>query len=180
MPRCRPRRPRRRCGRLPGRSLERQLDDVTRDLADCIEQSPVRWAKDDLLQSMSGVGRIMSYTLLGRAPRCRHAQPQADRGARGGGTAGARQRDAARGERLVWGGPGERADGALPRRVMWPPLESSACGPSTCGCERLRPPANPRGWHSSARSETPDHPQIAMVRQNTLWALRVPSAQYSC
>ncbi|SRR5712691_9036580 len=38
------------------RWLERQLDDVTKTLADQIEQSPVWRAKDDLLQSVPGVG----------------------------------------------------------------------------------------------------------------------------
>src|SRR6184192_1051594 len=37
------------------RWLERQLDDVTKDLADQIERSPVWRAKDDLLQSVPGV-----------------------------------------------------------------------------------------------------------------------------
>ncbi len=50
------------------RLLERQLDDVTRELAARIEASPVWQAKDDLLQSVPGVGPIVSYTLLGELP----------------------------------------------------------------------------------------------------------------
>lgn len=38
------------------RWLERQLDDVTKELAELIEASPVWRAKDDLLQSVPGVG----------------------------------------------------------------------------------------------------------------------------
>jgi transposase len=37
-------------------------------------------AKDDLLQSVPGVGPIVSYTLLGEFPETRHAQPQTDCG----------------------------------------------------------------------------------------------------
>ncbi len=50
------------------RWLERQLDDVTKELAALIEASPVWRAKDDLLQSVPGVGPIVSYTLLGELP----------------------------------------------------------------------------------------------------------------
>src|SRR3989475_4769250 len=51
------------------RWLERQLDDVTKELAGLIEASPVWRAKDDLLQSVPGVGPIVSSTLLGELPR---------------------------------------------------------------------------------------------------------------
>src|SRR5712691_7791255 len=50
------------------RWLERQLDDVTKELAELIEASPVWRAKDDLLQSVPGVGPIVSSTLLGELP----------------------------------------------------------------------------------------------------------------
>jgi len=50
------------------RWLERQLDDVTKDLADQIERSPVWRAKDDLLQSVPGVGPIVSAVLLAELP----------------------------------------------------------------------------------------------------------------
>ena len=50
------------------RWLERQLDDVTKELAGLIEASPVWRAKDDLLQSVPGVGPIVSSTLLGELP----------------------------------------------------------------------------------------------------------------
>src|SRR5438876_5589024 len=50
------------------RWLERQLDDVTKDLSEQIEQSPVWRAKDDLLQSVPGVGAIVSAVLLAELP----------------------------------------------------------------------------------------------------------------
>src|SRR5881409_2910223 len=48
------------------RWLERQLDEVTKELAGLIEASPVWRAKDDLLQTVPGVGPIVSYTLRGK------------------------------------------------------------------------------------------------------------------
>src|SRR2546428_5767713 len=50
------------------RWLERQLDEVTKELADLIEASPAWRAKDDLLQSVPGGRPIVSYTLLGALP----------------------------------------------------------------------------------------------------------------
>ena len=85
------------------RWLERQLDDVTKELAGLIEASPVWRAKDDLLQSVPGVGPIVSYTLLGELPELgtlSHKQIAALAGvaplARDSGTL--------RGKRIVWGG----------------------------------------------------------------------------
>src|SRR2546422_11241781 len=85
------------------RWLERQLEDVTKELAGLIEASSVWRAKDDLLQSVPGVGPIVSYTLLGDLPELgtlSHKQIAALVGvaplARDSGTL--------RGKRLVWGG----------------------------------------------------------------------------
>jgi transposase len=85
------------------RWLERQLDDVTGELAALVEASPVWRAKDDLLQSVPGVGRIVSCTLLGELPELgtlSHKQIAALVGiaplARDSGTW--------RGKRMVWGG----------------------------------------------------------------------------
>ncbi len=85
------------------RWLERQLDDVTKDLADQIERSPVWRAKDDLLQSVPGVGPIVSAVLLAELPELgtlSHKQIATLAGvaplARDSGTL--------RGKRMVWGG----------------------------------------------------------------------------
>ena len=85
------------------RWLERQLDEVTTELAGLIEASPVWRAKDDLLQSVPGVGPIVSSTLLGELPELgtlSHKQLAALAGvaplARDSGTL--------RGKRMVWGG----------------------------------------------------------------------------
>ena len=85
------------------RWLQRELAEVDRDLGRLIEQSPVWRAQDDLLQSVPGVGPIVSRTLLGELPelgRLTHKQIAALVGvaplARDSGTS--------RGRRLVWGG----------------------------------------------------------------------------
>ena len=85
------------------RWLERQLDDVTKDLADQIERSPVWRAKDDLLQSVPGVGPIVSAVLLAELPELgtlSHKQLATLAGvaplARDSGTL--------RGKWMVWGG----------------------------------------------------------------------------
>jgi transposase len=85
------------------RWLQRELAEVDRDLGRLIEQSPVWRAQDDLLQSVPGVGPVVSRTLLGELPelgRLTHKQIAALVGvaplARDSGTL--------RGRRLVWGG----------------------------------------------------------------------------
>jgi transposase len=50
------------------RWLERQLADVTGEVARVIEASPVWRAKDDLLRSVPGIGPVVSATLLGELP----------------------------------------------------------------------------------------------------------------
>lgn len=50
------------------RWLERELQDVERNLTDSVRHSPVWKAKDDLIQSVPGVGRISSFTLLADLP----------------------------------------------------------------------------------------------------------------
>jgi transposase len=85
------------------RWLERQVDDVTGELTALVEASPVWRAKDDLLQSVPGIGPIVSCTLLGELPELgtlSHKQIAALAGvaplARDSGTL--------RGKRMVWGG----------------------------------------------------------------------------
>lgn len=54
------------------RWLERQLGDVDGELGTLIEASPVWRAQDDLLQSVPGVGPVLSRTLLGELPELGH------------------------------------------------------------------------------------------------------------
>jgi transposase len=85
------------------RWLERQLNDVTKELAAQIEQSPVWRAKDNLLQSVPGVGPIVSATLLGELPELgtlSHKQLAALVGV----APLAHDSGQWRGKRFVWGG----------------------------------------------------------------------------
>jgi transposase len=50
------------------RWLEHEIQDVERGLREQVRQSPVWKAKDDLLQSVPGVGRVMSFTALAELP----------------------------------------------------------------------------------------------------------------
>lgn len=85
------------------RFLERRLREVDDDLHTAVKASPVWRVKDDLLQSVPGVGRVVSLTLLAQLPelgRVSHKQIAALVGvaplARDSGTL--------RGKRLVYGG----------------------------------------------------------------------------
>jgi transposase len=85
------------------RWLERQLDDVTGEVAGMIEASPVWRAKDDLLQSAPGVGPVVSATLLGELPELgllTHKQIAALVGV----APLARDSGQLRGKRMVYGG----------------------------------------------------------------------------
>ena len=85
------------------RWMEKRLGDVDRDLTQAIATSPLYRAQDDLLQSVPGVGRVTSLTLLGKLPalgRLSRRQIAALVGVaplnRDSGTR--------RGKRFVWGG----------------------------------------------------------------------------
>ena len=87
----------------PMRSLERQLDDVTKELAELIEAGPVWRAKDDLLQSVPGVGPIVSSTLLGELSELGTLGSK-QLAALAGLAPLARDSGTLRGKRMVWGG----------------------------------------------------------------------------
>jgi transposase len=83
--------------------LERQLDDVTRELAALIEASPVWQVKHNLLRSVPGIGPIVSAVLLGELPELgtlTHKQIAALVGV----APLARDSGQWRGKRSVWGG----------------------------------------------------------------------------
>jgi len=85
------------------RWMDKRLAGVDRDLTQAIATSPLYRAQDDLLQSVPGVGRVTSLTLLGKLPelgRLSRRQIAALVGVaplnRDSGTM--------RGKRFVWGG----------------------------------------------------------------------------
>lgn len=157
------------------RWLERQLDDVTTALATEIEQSPVWRAQDNLLQSVPGVGPIVSATLLGELPelgRLSHKEI-----AKLVGVAPlARDSGTMRGKRIVWGG---RA-----------PVRSVLYLAALCACRwnptirvfyaRLRAAGKPIKVALVACARKLLTMLNAMVRDNQRWAVAAPSAQHSC
>lgn len=94
------------------RWLEHELHDVERNLTDSVKQSPLWRAKDDLIQSVPGAGRVLSFTMLADLPELGRlnrkqiaslvgvAPHPADSGS-------------IRGKRIVWGGR------AAVRRVLY-------------------------------------------------------------
>lgn len=157
------------------RWLERQLDDVTKELADLIESSPVWRAKDDLLQSVPGVGPIVSYTLLGELPELgtlSHKQIAALAGiaplARDSGTL--------RGKRMIWGG---RA------RVRTALFMAALCGRRwnpvlKVFYDRLIAAGKPKKVAIIACARKLLTILNAMLRNNTHWLSRKTQFQYSC
>jgi transposase len=153
------------------RWLERQLENVTKDLAQHIEQSSAWRAADDLLQSIPGVGPIVSYTLLGELPELgtlSHKQIAALVGvARSRGTAA---RSVASG---WWGGRGSV------RTVLY---LAALCGrrwnPTLRGFfERLRAAAKPTKVALIACARKLLTILNAMVRDHRSWS---PGIQHSC
>ena len=59
--------------------LQRELDDLDRDLRQTLRQSPVWREKDDLLRTVPGVGEQVSLTLLAYLPETGRAGPPSDR-----------------------------------------------------------------------------------------------------
>jgi transposase len=85
------------------RWLERQLTGVDHDLEQTIRESPVWRATDDLLQSVPGVGPVLSRTLLGELPELGQLNRK-QIAALVGVAPLARDSGTLRGKRLVWGG----------------------------------------------------------------------------
>ena len=154
------------------RWLERQLDDVTRRVAAEIEASPVWRAKDNLLQSVPGIGPIVSATLVGELPELgtlTHKQIATLAGlaplARDSGTL--------RGKRMIWGG---RA-----------PVRTALYMAALCGrrwnpqlrpfYERLLAAGKPKKVALIACARKLLTIVNAMVRDNQPW---LPPVQHSC
>jgi transposase len=83
--------------------LERQLGRVDDDLDALIQASPLWRAKDDLLQSVPGVGPVVSRTLLATLPELGHLSHK-QIAALVGVAPLARDSGTLRGKRSVWGG----------------------------------------------------------------------------
>ena len=157
------------------RWLERQLDDVTKELAVLIEASPVWRAKDDLLQSVPGVGPIVSYTLLGELPELgtlSHKQIAALAGI----APLARDSGKLRGKRMIWGGR------ASVRTALF---MAAMCGRRWNPAlkvfyERLIAAGKPKKVALIACARKLLTILNAMMRNHTHWLSREARLQYSC
>jgi transposase len=85
------------------RWLERRLDAADGELQRAIEASPVWRVQDDLLQSVPGVGRVLSLTLLAELPELGQLSRR-EIAALVGVAPLNRDSGRRRGKRLVWGG----------------------------------------------------------------------------
>jgi transposase len=88
------------------RWLEKELDAVEADIAKAVEASPLWRAKEDLLRSVPGVGRVLASTLLADLPELGHLNRKEI--AKLVGVAPlARDSGRHRGQRIAWGGRAE-------------------------------------------------------------------------
>lgn len=144
--------------------LERELNDVNRELDQLIEASPVWRAQDDLLQSVPGIGPVVSRTLIGDLPelgRLTHKEIAALVGV----APLARDSGLLRGKRMVWGGRAPvRAALYMAALVgtRWNPVIRAFY-------QRLRAAGKPRKVALTACARKLLTIVNAMMRSNTRW-----------
>lgn len=85
------------------RWLEKEIKDVEGNLKNSVRESPIWKAKDNLLRSAPGVGRIVSFTLLGDLPELGRLNRK-QIAALGGVAPHAADSGTLRGQRIIWGG----------------------------------------------------------------------------
>ena len=85
------------------RWLERELQDVERNLTDSVRHSPMWRAKDNLIQSVPGAGRVLSFTLLADLPELGHLSGK-QIASLVGVTPHPADSGSIRGKRIIWGG----------------------------------------------------------------------------
>jgi len=157
------------------RWLERQLDDVTKELAALIEASPVWRAKDDLLQSVPGVGPILSCTLLGELPELGTVSDK-QIAALAGVAPLARDSGTLRGKRMVWGGRASVRTALFMAAMCarrWNPVIKVFY-------ERLLAAGKPKKVALIACARKLLTILNTMVRNNTRWMTGEARIQYSC
>lgn len=149
--------------------LERQLQDVDRDLDTTIKASPVWRAKDDLLRSAPGVGPILSRTLIGELPEL-GTLPRKQIAALVGVAPLARDSGTLKGKRLVWGG---RAP--VRAALFMAALVGTRCNPVIrVFYARLRAAGKPPKVALTACMRKLLTILNAMVRTNTTWRHLAP------
>jgi transposase len=85
------------------RWLEREIKDVEQGLNESVRKSPIWKAKDNLLQSVPGVGDVLSSTMLGEVPELGRLNRK-QIAALVGVAPHAADSGKLRGKRIVWGG----------------------------------------------------------------------------
>ena len=85
------------------RWLEREIKDVEGNLRNSVRDSPIWKAKDNLLRSAPGIGRVVSFTLLGNLPELGRLNRK-QIAALGGVAPHAADSGTLRGQRIIWGG----------------------------------------------------------------------------
>ena len=149
--------------------LERQLQDVDRDLDTTIKASPVWRAKDDLLRSAPGVGPVLSRTLIGELPEL-GTLPRKQIAALVGVAPLARDSGTLKGKRLVWGG---RAP--VRAALFMAALVGTRCNPVIrVFYARLRAAGKPPKVALTACMRKLLTILNAMVRTNTTWRHLAP------
>lgn len=86
--------------------LKQHIDDVDKDLGQFVQASPAWKAKEDLLKSFKGVGRIASFTLLAALPELGMLDRK-EIAALAGLAPFNRDSGTMRGKRAIWGGRAE-------------------------------------------------------------------------
>jgi transposase len=146
------------------RWLERQLQDVDRDLDNSIQASPVWRAKENLLRSTPGVGPIVSRSLIGELPEL-GTLPRKQIAALAGLAPLARDSGTLKGKRLVWGG---RAP--VRAALYMAALVATRRNPVIRACyHRLLAAGKPKNLALTACMRKLLTILNAMVRTNTMW-----------
>jgi transposase len=144
--------------------LERQLQEVDRDLDDALKGSPVWRAKEDLLRSAPGVGPVLSRTLIGELPEL-GTLPRKQIAALVGVAPLARDSGVRKGKRLVWGG---RAP--VRAALFMAALVGTRCNPVIQAFyQRLRAAGKPKKVALTACMRKLLTILNAMMRTNTTW-----------
>jgi len=148
------------------RWLQRRLADADGELKAAIQASPVWRAKDDLLQSVPGVGRVLSLTLLAELPELGRLSRR-EIAALVGVAPLNRDSGRRRGSRVVWGGR------APVRAVLYMgALAATRANPVIRGFyDRLRAAGKPAKVALTACMRKLLTILNAMVRHDTRWRL---------
>jgi transposase len=155
--------------------LRKQLKDIDTDLDTKIKESPVWQAKDELLQSVPGVGRVLVRTLLAELPELGTLNSK-EIAALVGVAPLNRDSGTMRGKRRIWGGR------ATVRRVLYMVAVAAVrCNPTIRSFyNRLIASGKAKKVALVACMRKLLITLNAMIRENRVWTLPTISTQHSC